>query len=78
MKNDEIKLEDGNYVIPKEKLNTFFKVMTAYMGALNCFPAGEVQKVIKEKMEENGVSDKDLSEFLVVVLDLLKEELTNQ
>ena len=66
MKTDEIKLEDGNYVIPKEKLNTFFKVMTAYMDALNCFPAGEVQKVIKEKWKRTAFRTRIFPSFLLL------------
>lgn len=47
--NDQIRLENGCYVIPQKKLNTFFKVLTAYMEVLNCLPAGEVQNAVKEK-----------------------------
>lgn len=77
MKTDEIKLENGCFVIPKKKLNAFFKVLTAYMEVLNCFPAGEVQNAVKEKMKSNNVSDKDEKEFLLVMFDLFKTELTN-
>ena len=75
--NDQIRLENGCYVIPQKKLNTFFKVLTAYMEVLNCLPAGEVQNAVKEKMKSNNVSDKDEKEFLLVVFDLVKVELTN-
>lgn len=78
MSNDEqIRVENGCYVIPKKKLETFFKVLTAYMEVLNCLPAGEVQNAVKEKMKSNNVSEKDEKEFLLVVFDLVKVELTN-
>lgn len=75
--NEQIRFENGCYVIPKEKLETFFKVMTAYMDVLNCLPAGEVQNAVKEEMKRNNVSDEDVKEFLLVVVDLVKVELTN-
>ena len=75
--NDQIRFENGCYVIPKKKLETFFKVLTAYMEVLKCLPAEEVQNAVKEAMEKYNVSEEDMNKFLVVVLDLLKTELTN-
>lgn len=75
--NDQIRLENGCYVIPQKKLNIFFKVLTSYMEVLNSFPDGEVQNALKEKLKSNNVTDEELKEFLLVVFELLKTELTN-
>lgn len=75
--NDQIRLENGCYVIPQKKLNTFFKVMTVYVEVLDCFPREEMQKAFREKMKSHNVSDKDEKEFVSLLCDLLKLELSN-
>ena len=75
--NDQIRMENGCYVIPKEGLEAFLKVTSVYMKALSSFPMEDAVKAVKEAMEKYNVSEEDMNKFLVVVLDLLKTELTN-
>lgn len=75
--NDQIRFENGCFVIPKKELDAFLRVTATYMKALSSFPQEDAVNAIKEATEKYNVSEEDMNKFLVVVLDLLKTELTN-
>lgn len=75
MKTDEMKFEDGCYVIPEKDFAKMLKFFGVVACALNTFPGEEVKKAVEEKMEKYHVSKEDGGDFLIFILDLLKIEL---
>lgn len=75
MKTDEMKFEDGCYIIPDKDFAKMLKFFGVSASALNHFPDEEVKKAVEEQMEKYHVSKEDGGDFLIFMLDLLKLEL---
>lgn len=75
MKTDEMKFEDGCYIIPDKDFAKMLKFFGVVFGAIHSFPEDEVKKAVEKQMERYGISKEDGGDFLILILDLLKLEL---
>lgn len=78
MKTDEMKFEDGCYVIPEQDFTKMIRFFTVVVGALHKFPEEETSKAVKEQMEKYNFTKEEGGDFLLFLLDLLKLDLRNE
>lgn len=72
---EKVKYEDGYYMIHEEEFGKMLKVLAVSVSAFGKLPKEDVNKAVKEEMENHHLTEEEFSDFLIFMLELLKLEL---